>query len=245
VAWFNGTSIVTGAGVTINAGGTGLVQTNNLNNQNAVLIATNNSTGTSAHSLAAFINNTGLSAGFYLNGSNRSQDAGVNGFGFYNDATLGAFQFSAAGDVFMQTNRASGNQERLRLYRLAGTVFNEPGNDYDFRIEGDTDANLFTLDAGIERVGVGVAMASHAAKFHVKNTITGAPTVVSQNVLTQTADNWQALDAGGGTLVAIRANGSIAVVSLADSAAVDNSLYYSATQSKLVYKIGGVANPLH
>lgn len=34
-------------------------------------------------------------------------------------------------------------------------VINDPGNDYDFRIEGDTDANLFFVDASTDRVGIG------------------------------------------------------------------------------------------
>jgi hypothetical protein len=34
-------------------------------------------------------------------------------------------------------------------------VFNEPGNNYDVRIEGDTDANLFVTDASTDRVGIG------------------------------------------------------------------------------------------
>ena len=36
-------------------------------------------------------------------------------------------------------------------------VFNEAGGDYDFRIESDTNANMFYLDAGNERVGIGGA----------------------------------------------------------------------------------------
>jgi hypothetical protein len=37
------------------------------------------------------------------------------------------------------------------------TVFNEQGSDLDFRIEGDTNANLFYVDAGTNRIGIGTA----------------------------------------------------------------------------------------
>jgi len=38
-------------------------------------------------------------------------------------------------------------------------VFNDAGNDVDFRIEGDTNANLFFVDAGNDGVGIGTATA--------------------------------------------------------------------------------------
>jgi hypothetical protein len=44
-------------------------------------------------------------------------------------------------------------------------VFNDGGADYDFRVEGDTDANLLFVDASTDRIGVGTA--SPAADLHV------------------------------------------------------------------------------
>jgi len=42
-------------------------------------------------------------------------------------------------------------------FRLASTalVINEGGGDYNFKVEGDTDANLFFVDASTDRVGIG------------------------------------------------------------------------------------------
>ena len=40
-------------------------------------------------------------------------------------------------------------------------VFNESGADKDFRIEGDSDANLFIADASTDRIGIGTASPSH------------------------------------------------------------------------------------
>lgn len=47
-------------------------------------------------------------------------------------------------------------------------VFNQGGNaNADFRVEGDTDANLLNTDASTETVAVGVAAGSHLARLHV------------------------------------------------------------------------------
>lgn len=43
------------------------------------------------------------------------------------------------------------------LTDLATGVFNEAGADKDFRIEGDTDANLFFVDASTDSIGIGTA----------------------------------------------------------------------------------------
>lgn len=50
----------------------------------------------------------------------------------------------------------SGNIDVSRPYRQHDTsyVFNEYGADVDFRIEGDTNANLFFIDASTDRVGI-------------------------------------------------------------------------------------------
>ena len=40
-------------------------------------------------------------------------------------------------------------------------VFNEAGADKDFRIEGDSEANLFITDASTDRIGIGTATPSH------------------------------------------------------------------------------------
>ena len=50
---------------------------------------------------------------------------------------------------------------------LGGVVFNENGADVDFRVEGDTDANLLFVDASAEKVGIGAS--SLQAKLHVES----------------------------------------------------------------------------
>ena len=54
------------------------------------------------------------------------------------------------------------------ISQVAGTatVFNEAGADTDFRVEGDTDANLFFVDASADFVGVGTN--GPTEKLHVQ-----------------------------------------------------------------------------
>jgi hypothetical protein len=55
---------------------------------------------------------------------------------------------------FLSLQDSLGN-ELITFTAGGGAVFNENGNDADFRIEGDTDANLFILDAGLDLIGLG------------------------------------------------------------------------------------------
>ena len=70
--------------------------------------------------------------------------------------------FSSASNTF---NIATGGVERVE-FQTSEVVFNDGGVDCDFRIEGDTDTNLFKLDAGNDRVGIGTA--SPSTKFEVQ-----------------------------------------------------------------------------
>lgn len=49
--------------------------------------------------------------------------------------------------------------------------FNADGSNADSIIQGDADTVLFTCDAGLDRVGVGIALNTHAFKFQVGGTI--------------------------------------------------------------------------
>lgn len=44
--------------------------------------------------------------------------------------------------------------ERIRFKNTTEAVFNDGGANYDFRFEGDTDADLFFLDASTDRIGI-------------------------------------------------------------------------------------------
>ena len=91
--------------------------------------------------------------------------ASTPGLAFRDDLNTGIF--SSAADTF---NVATGGVERMELG--ATTIFNEDGADVDFRIEGDTEANLFYVDAGNDRVGIG--QSAPEGLLHIENASSGA-----------------------------------------------------------------------
>jgi hypothetical protein len=67
----------------------------------------------------------------------------------------------------------SGNQAGsfTTLNTSGAVVFNDAGADVDFRVEGDTEANLLFVDASTDRVGIGTS--SPAQRLHIE-TVTAA-----------------------------------------------------------------------
>ena len=63
------------------------------------------------------------------------------------------------------------------------TVFNEAGSDRDIRMEGSSDVNLFRLDAGEDRIGIGTA--APVSKLDVNGTITTTSLVKSGGTSSQ------------------------------------------------------------
>jgi len=140
-------------------------------------IVTNNSTSDIANLPATFpfmlvadtsagtmkIRNAGNTAFielFQLDGTLTLED-GTNllpALAFRTDVDTGIFR--SAENKF---NVATGGVERMELGTT--TIFNETGADVDFRIEGDTDDNLFYLDASNNRIGIGTS--SPASKLFV------------------------------------------------------------------------------
>tara|TARA_R100000231_G_scaffold19076_4_gene19095 strand:+ start:43 stop:1986 length:1944 start_codon:yes stop_codon:yes gene_type:complete len=85
-----------------------------------------------------------------FDGSLPLPDGSVSSPSLFFDDDTNTGLFSSAADTL---NFATGGTERLELGGT--TVFNEDGADVDFRIEGNTEANLFYLDAGNDQIGVG------------------------------------------------------------------------------------------
>jgi hypothetical protein len=76
---------------------------------------------------------------------------------------------NAAGQVLHLGSYESGAGTQVDRISLSDSlaVFNEDGYDYDFRFEGDTDANLLFLDASTDRVGIGTATPAATYKLEV------------------------------------------------------------------------------
>lgn len=96
----------------------------------------------------------------FLANSNNSVDWKVG-----NNVT--ALSASETGVLTTVNNLVIGDDHSLNINGSA--VFNETGADADFRIEGDTDVNLFFLDASADKVGVGVSAPEE--KLHVRSTL--------------------------------------------------------------------------
>jgi len=102
---------------------------------------------------------------FGLDGSITMPD-GTNsspGMAFSDDSDTGIF--SGADNQF---NIATAGSERMKMDATA-VVFNDVGANTDFRIEGDTDTTLFTVDAGTNKIGIGIG--SPTEKLTVEGTI--------------------------------------------------------------------------
>ena len=100
-------------------------------------------------------------------------DDGVNGAAMYNGAAvLGVSRksngsTSLAGPIFEvgrdNSSTATYNVDHSFLtVRSNETVINEDGQDYDFRVESDGNANMLFVDGGNNRVGIGTSSPGHA-----------------------------------------------------------------------------------
>jgi hypothetical protein len=73
-----------------------------------------------------------------------------------NTATLGNIDVNGGtidGAVIGGASAAAGSFTTLNT--SGAVVFNDAGADVDFRVEGDTNANLIVADAGVDKVGIG------------------------------------------------------------------------------------------
>lgn len=75
-------------------------------------------------------------------------------------------------------------------------------------------------------------------QMHIIPVSTTVPDLVLQARSSQTADLLQAHDSSGSTIARIKVDGSIQPATLADGSATNNSIYYSSTAGKLVFKDG-------
>ena len=84
-------------------------------------------------------------------------------------------RFPAANTFSVET----GGVERMRSG--SENVFNETGVDMDFRVEGDTDANLLFGDASTDRIGIGTSTPSVKTQISVSDTTAYSASTISAN----------------------------------------------------------------
>jgi hypothetical protein len=107
---------------------------------------------------------------------------GADSFWTENTATNNVVRFRAASTYDNYLDFYSGASSGALIIRGAGTerlrlgaseaVFNDPGNDYDFRVESDTNAYALFVDAGNSRVGIN--QSAPETQLHIGNTSTTA-----------------------------------------------------------------------
>jgi hypothetical protein len=108
------------------------------------------------------------------------------------DANTGVF-FGAD-----QVGIATNGVERVE-FGNSETVFNDGGANVDFRVEGDTDANLLFVDASADKVGIGTSSptgdgtalhinGSSFAYLHLTNNTTGATASDGFDIVTDGSD---------------------------------------------------------
>ena len=84
---------------------------------------------------------------------------------YFKDSGTDTGLFSGGTD---QVNVSTAGTERVE-FGTSAVVFNDGGNNYDFRVEGDTNANLLFVDASADKVGIGTA--SPGVALHVNGDI--------------------------------------------------------------------------
>jgi hypothetical protein len=88
------------------------------------------------------------------------------------DANSGIF--FGADQVGVSTNGV----ERVE-FGNSETVFNDGGADVDFRVEGDTEANLLFVDASADKIGIGTNAPSEL--LHLKSSTADKPVILLEN----------------------------------------------------------------
>jgi hypothetical protein len=73
---------------------------------------------------------------------------------------------ASTGGTFAGNVTVQGTLNATALNTSGAVVFNDAGADVDFRVEGDTEANLLFVDASTDRVGIGTS--TPASKLHIQ-----------------------------------------------------------------------------
>ncbi len=110
----------------------------------------------------------------------------------------------AGRDVFIQYDGTNW------LFDIAAATteisFNDSSYDTNFRIEGNTDANLFFLDAGLDKIGIGVA--APTSKLDVSGDVELSSTGAVYFGDPSTNDSWRIVRSGNNLVFERRESGS-------------------------------------
>jgi hypothetical protein len=113
-----------------------------------------------------------------------------------NGTDTGSGGLITTGDSSDELQLQTAEVARVTLTNTA-VVVNESGADVDFRVEGDTDANLLFVDASADRVGIGTS--SPASKLNVSSTAGATVSISNTSTSLVTDDGMGTLDFTAGT----------------------------------------------
>jgi len=97
-------------------------------------------------------------AAIVSNNSNTTEPATTYAYQSWADTTAGLMKIrNSTNDAWVSLFNLDGSSLGPGKVTFGATevVFNDAGNDVDFRIEGDTEANLFFVDASADKIGIG------------------------------------------------------------------------------------------
>jgi len=189
------------------------------------IFAQNTSTGISARALMTTTNDASDQMQTGVHGSN------YTGAGIFNVASAGFYNSTGSGGIIMVAGHASGDiafaaggtattNERLRL-GAAESVFNEAGQDVDFRVESDTATHAFFVQGSDGFIGVGTDTpinAIHVATGGIRSAYEDSDTnnVIHTIVTQRTTSGTAAAGIGSGILLQAEsaAGGSVNAVQL-------------------------------
>lgn len=127
------------------------------------------------------------------------------GSGSGENLTLGSTSHATKGRIYFGASSAYDEvNTRLGINTVSpgatldvqgSAIFNETGGNFDFRIEGDTEANLFFVDASTDRVGIGTA--TPGRRLHVVSSTAGDANVTIHNSSATGYSGIEFLNAGG------------------------------------------------
>lgn len=153
--------------------------TYNLNHYGVESKATGTTTGTT-YGVAYYANLSGFDTNWaYVNEAAANNYMGQDNSKTYWGTGSGTVAArSLASDVFIQYTGTVWDFDIAAA--TTEIVFNNSGFDTDFRIESDTNDNMFHLDAGLNAVGIGgAAVSGQALKVTGATTITGTTTLAT------------------------------------------------------------------
>jgi hypothetical protein len=198
-----------------------------------------NTTGTASGSVSGTASYVPKFTSTNVVGNSQLYDNGTN-VGIATASPGGSFRLDVSGSIRSTgTGYQNATSPTLTLTNSTATT----GRSWGINSDNTGLFQIFDITAGtatrmiIDSSGnIGLNSISPGAQLHVTTAAAATKGLVVRGASAQSANLQEWQNSAGSVLSAIKSDGSIQPASLADSAATNNSIYYSTTLSKLVYK---------